>query len=64
MVGDVVKLEAGMRVPADCILIKGADISVNESDFTGEPDLVNKEALTESNLENGPMPFLLAKSLI
>ena len=64
VVGDIVKLETGMRVPADCILISGSDVAVDESDFTGEPELCEKEPLHEDNYQDGPMPFLLAKSLI
>lgn len=31
VVGDVILIEAGMRIPADCMLIDGMDIIVNES---------------------------------
>lgn len=31
VVGDIILLEQGARVPADCLLIEGQDISVDES---------------------------------
>jgi len=38
VVGDVIKIEAGMRIPADCVLIEGTDIATDESAMTGEPE--------------------------
>lgn len=38
VVGDVISIQQGMRIPADCILISGTDISVDESSMTGEPE--------------------------
>ena len=38
VVGDIIKLEQGMRIPADCVLLEGIDISTDESAMTGEPD--------------------------
>ena len=37
VVGDIVLLEAGERVPADGILLNSMQMSVNESSLTGEP---------------------------
>ena len=31
VVGDVIVIEAGMKVPADCLLFEGMDIVVNEA---------------------------------
>ncbi len=42
MVGDVVLLDLGDKVPADGIYIKGSDMHVDESSLTGEPDPVEK----------------------
>ena len=64
MVGDVIKLEQGMRVPADCILLDGTDIAADESGLTGEPEQLEKTPLTDNNFEHNPVPFLLAKTLI
>lgn len=35
VVGDIVVLESGDRVPADCVLLEGFDITSNESSLTG-----------------------------
>jgi P-type E1-E2 ATPase len=31
VVGDIIKLEKGKEIPADCILIKGNNMTCNES---------------------------------
>lgn len=38
LVGDIIKIETGMRIPCDCILIEGTDIACDESAMTGEPE--------------------------
>ena len=52
LVGDVVSLEAGDKVPADGLLIGGCDVQSNESSLTGEPEDVLKDAECD--------PFLLS----
>jgi magnesium-transporting ATPase (P-type) len=54
VVGDLVRLETGDKVPADCVLarVEGADVSCDESSLTGETDDVDKGAETD--------PFLLS----
>jgi Ca2+-transporting ATPase len=42
VVGDLIKIEAGGRVPADCVLIEGTDFATDESTMTGEPEQVEK----------------------
>lgn len=42
MVGDVIKLEPGSTIPADCIVIEANQLAVNETGMTGEPDLAEK----------------------
>lgn len=64
VVGDIIKLEQGMRIPADCILLEGIDISCDESAMTGEPDQMEKSNVTADNYEHNPDPFLLGKTLI
>lgn len=58
VVGDIVLLEAGEEIPADCELLSSLNLSVNESSLTGEPqaskttnpELFDKEATYASNL--------------
>lgn len=38
VVGDMVLLNAGDRIPADGLLVDGSDVTVNESSLTGESD--------------------------
>ena len=64
VVGDVVILETGKSVPADCVLIEAADLSCNESAMTGEPDARKKVAISSENFDDDPCPFVLKSSLI
>ena len=64
VVGDVIKIEAGMRIPADCVLIEGTDIATDESAMTGEPEQVEKAAVNEANFIHNPNPFLIGKTLV
>lgn len=36
VVGDVYRISTGMRIPADSILIQGCNVTVDESELTGE----------------------------
>lgn len=38
MPGDIVYLNVGDRVPADCRLYEAVDLSIDESSFTGETE--------------------------
>lgn len=42
VVGDVIVLQAGDQVPADCIVIDNSIVFSNESSLTGEPDDLKK----------------------
>jgi len=64
VVGDVIKIEQGMRIPADCLLLEGIDVSTDEAALTGEPEHMEKHHVTESNYESNPDPFLLGKTLV
>ena len=35
--GDIVRLDTGEEVPADCVLLEAASLTVDESSLTGEP---------------------------
>lgn len=64
VVGDVFKIEQGMRVPSDSILLDGIDVRTDESAMTGEPEEMDKSHVTDENYESNPDPFLLGKSLV
>lgn len=59
--GDVVRLEAGDAVPADCRLLKCASLKVEEAALTGESVPVTKDesALTEANVALGDRKNML-----
>eukprot|EP01041_Mallomonas_annulata_P010440 gene10440-21785_t len=44
VVGDIIKLQAGDSIPADCIIINHASIMCNESALTGESDDLKKSS--------------------
>ena len=46
--GDVIFLQEGDNIPADCRLISSADLRVNQSTLTGESHPVNRSALSVS----------------
>lgn len=62
VVGDLVYMESGMKVPADMLMISGQDLSTVEADLTGEPDQQIKKVITEANMQD--IGTLLAKSLV
>ena len=64
VVGDLIELESGDTVPADCILVEGQDLATNEAQLTGEPEAMLKEALNNENYRHDPCPFLLQGSLV
>lgn len=64
MVGDVLLFSAGMKVPADCIVLEGQDIVCDEGELTGEPIGIEKIAITAENYNDGGMATMLAKSLV
>ena len=59
-------IETGMRVPTDCLLIEGADLSVDEKyyDPDGEREIKNKNEATKDNMSENPDPFILTQSLV
>ena len=64
VVGDLIQLMQGNRVPADCLLIESTDFATDESPLTGEPEQVEKSNVVEANYKYNPNPFLLGKTLI
>ncbi|CBZ53551.1 hypothetical protein NCLIV_033380 [Neospora caninum Liverpool] len=43
LVGDIVRLEMGDEVPADCLLVAGVEVRADESALTGESEAISKE---------------------
>lgn len=64
VVGDILILENGKNIPADCVLISSNDLSCDEASMTGEPEARRKAPLTQENLMQKPCPFVLKSSLI
>ena len=59
VVGDLIELEEGDTVPADCLLVECQEMATNESSLTGEPEPMLKEVLHNDNYRHDPCPFLL-----
>lgn len=65
VVGDIILLETGCRVPADCLLLDGQDITVDESMYYEEVKKATpKIVATPENYESNPDPFLLSNTLV
>jgi P-type E1-E2 ATPase len=45
VVGDIIKIKAGMNVPVDGVIIRCSGVSVDESAMTGESDELKKDSL-------------------
>jgi len=46
VVGDIIKFKEGMKLPADCVMIDGQDVTCSETELTGEPDSLEKVVVT------------------
>ena len=42
VVGDIIQINGGNRIPGDCVLLEGTDVATDESAMTGEPEQVEK----------------------
>jgi magnesium-transporting ATPase (P-type) len=63
LVGDIIKVNAGDQIPADCIYLSGSKLAVDESSQTGETKDVEKEPLEIENLL--PVnPFLISGTMV
>lgn len=45
MVGEIIKIKAGMNIPVDGVLYKGSGVQCDESAMTGESEELKKEPL-------------------
>lgn len=52
VVGDIISLNAGSVIPADCIVVNSKDLFVNESVFTGESIPVEKKETNKKEYDN------------
>lgn len=64
VVGDVILIEPGCMVPADCVLIDGEGIETNETRILEDRTNIAKETLTEYNKARYPNPFLMASTFV
>lgn len=60
LVGDVVEIKTGEKLPVDGVLLNASSMLADESALTGEPDAVRKTP----GVEQGCEPFLLSGSKI
>jgi Ca2+-transporting ATPase len=42
VVGDLILLQTGDRIPADCRIVDSVELTIDESALTGEPDAISK----------------------
>lgn len=66
VVGDIILVETGMRVPADCVLIDGMDISCDESMYNEDRESIVFKTVSkgEDHHRENPDCFLLSRSLV
>lgn len=62
-VGDIVLLDTGCRVPADCVLLTGMDVVANEGRYHNL-DVFEVQKQGIEDLAQNPDCFLLSHSLI
>jgi magnesium-transporting ATPase (P-type) len=66
VVGDIILIEAGMRIPADCVLLDGQDITIDEAIYNEDRELIAPKSVSkgEDNHRENPDPFLLSRTLV
>jgi magnesium-transporting ATPase (P-type) len=64
VVGDLIALSKGMKVPADCMVVENDNLFSKEDALTGEPDALPKNALTQQNYNEGKDCVIFAKATI
>jgi Ca2+ transporting ATPase len=63
VVGDIILLESGARVPADCLLLEGQDITVDETMYYEDQKKATVKTVASEDNQNAD-PFLLSNSLV
>ena len=64
VVGDIVKLSAGDKVPSDGIILSCCDLTCNESSLTGEPEDCVKSVLPANKAAADVDPFVLSGTTV
>jgi magnesium-transporting ATPase (P-type) len=64
VVGDLIKIENGKKIAADCLMVEGQDVECVEAELTGEPDAIKKTPITKENYTTGALCTLLAKATV
>ena len=64
VVGDIILLNQGDSVPADCILIEEMDMFCDESFLLKANARTEKQCLTQANIDTNPDPLLFQGSLV
>jgi Ca2+-transporting ATPase len=64
VVGDLVIIESGKAIPADCVLLNSIEMVANESSLTGETEPMHKSHVTQENYSQNPCPFVLQSTLV
>jgi len=63
VVGDILQVNVGDNVPVDGVIIKGSDLSIDESSITGESDMIRKHPI-EAKDEQKINPFMISGSKV
>jgi magnesium-transporting ATPase (P-type) len=65
VVGDIIIIESGMRIPADCVILDGMDITCDESMYEELSSNAKKQiSIDLEQHRNNPDCFLFSRSLI
>lgn len=64
VVGDIVLIEPGCMVPADCLLVEGEGIFTNEEKYSDDRINQKKSTAYEENISAFPDPFLLSNTFV
>ena len=64
VVGDIILLETGCRVPADCVLVEGTDLTVDETLYRPANSRATKKVVADEHNLREADPFLLSNTLV